>query len=137
MLTGRPGGTRARSVSSGSTRGRIAPTHVTTRPSTVPVRLSNHTGHSCVALAFVVGGGIVVHNRTFTGGCALVTLRVNTHLVYLVPVTKISTRTAVRIAGTTLFTTRESVRHKGRRENSAANAQRDATQLLRHLRAVS
>ena len=34
------------------------------------------------------------------------TLRVNTHLVYLVPVTKISTRTAVRIAGTTLFTTR-------------------------------
>ena len=35
----------------------------------------------------------------------LVTLRV-THLVYLVPVTKISTRTAVRIAGTTFFTTR-------------------------------
>lgn len=85
MLTRTAGRLRARaprSVSSGSTRGRIAPTHVTTQPSTVPVRLSNHTGHSCASRVGVCAGG-----------CALVTLRV-THLVYLVPVTKISTRTA-------------------------------------------
>ena len=118
MLTGRPGGTRARAaerfirIHTRSDRANTRHYPTLYRPGTA---IQSHRTMSCVALAFVRAGNYSPadsYSYTYSTlpsnvmrGCALVTLRV-THLVYLVPVTKISTRTAVRIAGTTLFTTR-------------------------------
>ena len=103
MLTGRPGGyaRRARRGAFHPDPHAVGSRQHTSLPDPLPSRYGYPITQDIVArlaLAFVPAGG---------GGCArYVTGHAPRSLVYLVPVTKISTRTAVRIAGTALFTTR-------------------------------
>jgi hypothetical protein len=121
VLTGRPGGTRARAPRTAFHPARTAqpdPHAVGSRqhtslPNPLPSRYGYPITQDIVACGRFVwyvhatpARGAGVARYRLRGIPIRLTLRVNTHLVYLVPVTKISTRTAVRIAGTTLFTTR-------------------------------